>query len=212
VAHHDSAGGGGVIGPGDVQWMTAGSGILHKEYHEQKFAQKGGAFHMAQLWVNLPKAHKLAAPRYQPLLATQMGQVELPDQAGVIRVIAGEFRGVAGPALTYSPVNLFDGQLNQGGKVEFAFPAQQNAALLVIEGELVVNTTSRAHKDDFVLFENVGERVLLEAKSPTKLLVLNGEPLAEPIVQYGPFVMNTEHEIMQAIRDYNSGRFGHLEE
>jgi redox-sensitive bicupin YhaK (pirin superfamily) len=212
VAHHDSAGGGGVIGPGDVQWMTAASGILHKEYHEENYARRGGPFQMVQLWVNLPRAHKLAAPRYQPLLAEQMGSFELPDGAGSVRVIAGEYRGVRGPARTFTPINIYDARLAAGGKLEFSFPARQTAAFLVMGGELTVNDGATARADDFVLFRNAGERVTLEASADARLLLLNGEPIAEPVVQYGPFVMNTEREIEEAILDYQRGKFGHLED
>ena len=212
VAHHDSSGGGGVIGPGDVQWMTAASGILHKEYHEASYARRGGPFQMVQLWVNLPKAQKMAPPRYQPLTAAEMGNVELPGGAGRVRVIAGEFAGARGPAQTFTPINIFDTRLTAGGKVEFSFPARQTVAFLVMSGELAVNGSATARKDDFVLFRNAGERVSLEATAESELLLLNGEPIAEPVVQYGPFVMNTEREIEQAILDYQRGKFGHLED
>lgn len=210
VAHHDSAGGGGVIGPGDVQWMTAASGVLHKEYHEEAFSRKGGVFQMAQLWVNLPRAHKMAAPRYQPLAAQQMGRVTLPDDAGSVRVIAGEYDGVRGPALTFSPINVYDAHLNAGGSVEFTFPARQTVAILVMKGDVVVNDGTSARLNDFVLFRNVGERISIAATTDAQLLVLNGEPIGEPVVQYGPFVMNTAREIQQAIVDLNAGKFGYL--
>jgi quercetin 2,3-dioxygenase len=212
VAHHDSAGGGGVIGPGDVQWMTAASGVLHKEYHEQSYAQKGGPLQAAQLWVNLPAAHKMAPPRYQALQAEQMGIVSLPDGAGTVRVIAGCYRGVSGPALTFSPVQIYDVALAAGGRVKFDFPEQETVALLVMGGELRVGDARSAAANDFVLFRRAGERLELEATSSARLLLLNGEPLREPVVQYGPFVMNTEREIRQAILDYNGGKFGHLDD
>jgi quercetin 2,3-dioxygenase len=212
VAHHDSTGGGGVIGPGDVQWMTAASGILHKEYHEENFTHRGGPFQMAQLWVNLPRAHKMDPPRYQPILAEQMGVATLPQNAGIVRIIAGEFRGVHGPANTFTPINMYDAQLTAGGQVEFAFPARQTTAILVMKGEITINGAARAVTNDFVLFANKGELVAIEAQAETQLLVLNGEPIAEPIVQYGPFVMNTAQEIQQAFRDFSSGKFGHLDD
>ena len=211
VAHHDSSGGGGVIGPGDVQWMTAASGILHKEYHEQEFSRRGGAFQMAQLWVNLPKAHKMSAPRYQPLKAEQMGIVNLPDDAGQVRVVAGEFQGAKGPAKTFTPISVFDVRLNAKGKVELRVPQPYNASLLVMKGDVTVNG-KKATMHDFVLFKNAGERVHVEATSESQLLVLAGEPIGEPVVQYGPFVMNTEREIRQAFVDFNSGKFGDLED
>jgi redox-sensitive bicupin YhaK (pirin superfamily) len=212
VAHHDSAGGGGIIGPGDVQWMTAASGILHKEYHEESYGKRGGAFQMAQLWVNLPRAHKMAPPRYQPLLAAQMGIVDLDDGAGSVRVVAGEYRGVKGPARTFSPIDVFDARLNAGGTLELSFPARHNAALLVMQGAVTINGATEASVDDFVLFENDGERIAVEASAEAQLLVLSGEPIDEPVVQYGPFVMNTKREIEEAIADFNRGRFGHLDD
>lgn len=211
VAHHDSAGGGGVIGPGDVQWMTAASGILHKEYHEEEYSRRGGPFQMAQLWVNLPRAYKMSAPRYQGIKAEQIGLVTLPDDAGSVRIVAGEFQGVHGPAKTFTPIQVFDVRLNAKGKVELRFPRQHNAGLLVMKGTLTVNGT-RAAMHEFVLFKNAGERVQIEATSEAQLLVLSGEPIAEPVVQYGPFVMNTEREIHQAFADFSSGKFGHLED
>lgn len=212
VAHHDSSGGGGVIGPGDVQWMTAASGILHKEYHEEDFSRRGGPFQMVQLWVNLPRQHKLDPPRYQPILDADMGRVTLPDDAGVVRVIAGHYRGVQGPAKTFSPINIYDARLASGARVEFSFPAHQTVAVLVMKGDLVINDDARASTNDFVLFRTVGERVAIEATTAAELLVLNGEPLREPVVQYGPFVMNTEREIQQAFADFARGKFGHLED
>jgi quercetin 2,3-dioxygenase len=212
VAHHDSTGGGGVIGPGDVQWMTAASGILHKEYHEAEFARRGGAFQMAQLWVNLPRAFKMAEPRYQPILATEITRVQLADDAGVVRVIAGEYQGVRGPAKTFTPINMYDVQLKAGGSVEFTFPEHETAAILVMLGKGTINAATPVTENDFVLFAKSGERVVVEALADSRLLVLNGEPIAEPIVQYGPFVMNTQQEIQQAFRDFSAGKFGHLED
>jgi redox-sensitive bicupin YhaK (pirin superfamily) len=212
VAHHDSTGSGGVIGPGDVQWMTAASGILHKEHHEASWARRGGPFQMAQLWVNLPRAHKMDAPRYQALVADQMGLVTLPSGSGVVRIVAGEFQGVKGPATTYTPMNVFDVRLNAGGNVELTFPVRQNAGLLVMKGDITIDGKAPASMHDFVVFENAGEHVAIEAGSEAQLLVLSGEPIGEPVVQYGPFVMNTEREIQQAFVDFQSGKFGHLED
>ncbi len=212
VAHHDSTGSGGVIGPGDVQWMTAASGILHKEYHEASWARRGGPFQMAQLWVNLPRAHKMDAPRYQALVADRMGVVTLPSESGVVRIVAGEFQGVRGPAQTHTPMSVFDVRLNGRGKVEFTFPARQNAGLLVMKGDITINGVAPAVMHDFVVFKNAGERVAIEAGSEAQLLVLNGEPINEPVVQYGPFAMNTAREIEQAFADFQSGKFGHLED
>jgi redox-sensitive bicupin YhaK (pirin superfamily) len=209
VAHRDSTGSGGVIGPGDVQWMTAASGVLHEEFHEEGFARRGGAFQMAQIWVNLPKAHKMDAPHYQPISSRDIGVATLPDGAGTVRVIAGELAGVKGPAKTYTRIDLFDVRLNAGGKVELAMPAEENVGILVMKGEVAIGDRS-ARASDFVLFENVGDLIAVAAKSEAELLVLAGEPIHEPVVQYGPFVMNTEREIREAIVDFNSGKFGEL--
>jgi len=211
VAHHDSFGNSGVIGPGDVQWMTAASGILHKEYHEKEFSRSGGTFHMAQIWVNLPKAHKMDSPRYQAIAGGQMGVVTLANGEGEVRVIAGEYRGVKGPAATVSPINMFEIRLNPKGRVDLSFPAHQNTGLLVLKGEVTINGKSSANALDFVLFENEGEDIQVEAQAESQLLLLNGEPIDEPVVQYGPFVMNTEQEIRQAMVDFRNGKFGYLE-
>lgn len=209
VAHHDSTGSHGIIRPGDVQWMTAGSGILHKEYHEEAFSRSGGAFEMVQLWVNLPQKSKSVTPHYQELPASGMGKIELPENAGIVNVIAGEFNGVAGPAETYSPVNLIDIKLNAGGEVMTSVPAIHNTGLLVVSGSVEVNGQAAA-KHSFVLFENEGEDIHLKATEDSVLLLLSGEPINEPIVSYGPFVMNTKEEIDQAIMDFRAGKFGVL--
>jgi len=213
VAHNDSAGNSGVINPGDVQWMTAGNGILHKEYHEKEYSQKGGPFEMVQLWVNLPKKDKSTPPHYQALTAGDMGKVQLPH--GVVNVIAGELAAtgqpakVKGPAETYSPVNLFDIRLNKGGEISFPIPANHNTALLVIEGNIMVND-STAPQHSFVLFKNEGENISIKALENSVVLLLSGEPINEPIVSYGPFVMNTQEEIYEAIHDFQRGKFGTL--
>ncbi|HEY0465572.1 MAG TPA: pirin-like C-terminal cupin domain-containing protein, partial [Polyangiaceae bacterium] len=169
-------------------------------------------FQMAQLWVNLPRVHKLANPRYQPITSAQMGLVTLPRGAGTVRVVAGEFEGVRGPAMTFTPINIYDARLVAQGQVEFSFPARQTAALLVMKGNLAINGATEARENDFVLFKNTGERITIEASSDAHLLVLNGEPIAEPIVQYGPFVMNTQQEIQEAFADFSRGKFGFLED
>jgi redox-sensitive bicupin YhaK (pirin superfamily) len=212
VAHHDSTGNSGVIGPGDVQWMTAGAGILHKEYHEAGYARTGGPMQMAQIWVNLPRTDKMTPPGYQGIVDADIGRATLPDHAGYVRVIAGEYNGVKGAAHTFTPLNMFDIHLNTGGKIELAFPAEQNTGLMVLDGKVTVNGKTTAQALDFVLFENDGERIVVEASSDAHLLLLNGEPINEPVVQYGPFVMNTEQEIRQAITDFNSGKFGQMED
>jgi redox-sensitive bicupin YhaK (pirin superfamily) len=210
VAHHDSTGAGGVIGPGDVQWMTAASGILHKEYHEAEWAARGGPFQMAQLWVNLPRAHKMGPPAYQELGSGQMGRVELPEGAGEVRIVAGEFGGVRGPARTHTPLGVFDVRLNPGGEVAFDLPASWNAGLLIMEGEVSLADGKLAKQHDFAVFGHQGERIALRGATAAQVLLLAGEPIGEPIAQYGPFVMNSEGEIRQAISDFQAGKFGQL--
>jgi len=211
VVHKDSAGNGGVIGPGDVQWMTAGSGILHSEYHEKEFARKGGPMHFMQIWVNLPKSHKMHPPRYQALTASQMGRAVLPDNSGEVSVIAGSYQGAKGPAKTFTPINLFNIRMKSGGHAEFSFPAAENTALMVLSGDVTINSQKvKAH--DLVLFANGGEKIEVKAETEAQLVLLNGESIDEPMVAYGPFVMNTEEEIMQAVNDYRGGKFGHLED
>lgn len=209
VAHQDSAGNSGVIRPGDVQWMTAGAGILHKEYHEEQFSKTGGPFEMVQLWVNLPKKDKSTPPHYQAITANQMGKVELADGNGKVNVIAGNFNGVAGAATTYSPVNLFDIKLKGGAELTASVPAEHNSALLVINGNVEVNGT-KAPLHSFVLFKNDGDDITISASENSTLLLLSGEPINEPIASYGPFVMNTQQEIQEAIEDFQSGKFGVL--
>ena len=209
VAHHDSTGNSGVINAGDVQWMTAGAGILHKEYHEKEFSKKGGPFEMVQLWVNLPKKDKSTPAHYQAITADKMGKVELPGNAGLVNVIAGELNTIKGPADTYSPVNLFDIKLNAGGGINFNTPGNHNTAMLVVNGSVEVNG-EKAAEHSFVLFKNEGEEIDLKASENSVLLLLSGEPIDEPIVSYGPFVMNTEAEIYEAISDFQSGKFGVL--
>ncbi|MEO6231267.1 MAG: pirin family protein [Ferruginibacter sp.] len=210
VAHHDSTGNSGIINPGDVQWMTAGAGILHKEYHEEEFSKKGGLFEMVQLWVNLPKKDKSTPAHYQPITAGQMGKVILPDNAGQVNVIAGEFNNVKGPATTYSPVNLLNLELNKGGTVSGSIPTTHNAAALVINGAVEINGEA-APEHSFVLFGNDGEDIEVTATSDAVVLILSGEPINEPIASYGPFVMNTEEEIHEAIAEFQSGKYGVLE-
>jgi quercetin 2,3-dioxygenase len=211
VAHHDSTGKGCVIGPGDVQWMTAASGILHREYHEEAWARKGGTMQMAQIWVNLPKAHKMDPPGYQAITADRIGVARLPDGSGEVRVIAGEYRGVRGPAKTHTPVTMLDIRLEGNGRAELDVPARHNAALLVMKGDVTVGGES-ASENEFVVFANDGERIAVEAGPEAHLLLLAGEPIDEPVVSYGPFVMNTEGEIRQAMLDFQAGKFGELED
>jgi len=209
VAHHDSSGNSGVVNPGDVQWMTAGAGILHKEYHEENFSKTGGPFEMVQLWVNLPAKDKLSNPGYQPLTADQMTRVILPDNAGQVNVIAGEFNGSKGPASTFTPVNMFDIRLNKGGGLKTSIPANHNTVLLVVEGEATING-GQAGLHSLVLFNNDGEDIEIQANADSVLLLLSGEPINEPIAQYGPFVMNTTRELEEAFAEFRSGKFGVL--
>jgi len=209
VAHHDSAGNSGVINPGDVQWMTAGAGILHKEYHEEKFSKAGGPFEMVQLWVNLPKKDKSTPAHYQALTAGQMGKLALPDEGGTVNVIAGKFNGISGPAKTYSPVNVFDIKLNAGAEVSTRIQEGHNTALLVINGSVEVNG-EKASEHSFVLFKNEGDEITIKASADSVLLLLSGKPINEPIASYGPFVMNTQDEIHVAIKEFQEGKFGAL--
>jgi len=212
VAHHDSTGNHGVIGEGDVQWMTAASGILHKEYHEKEFAKAGGDFQMVQLWVNLPAIAKMTPPKYQPITNEEMGRHELPDNGGFIEVISGQYLNIKGPAETFTSVNLQNAKLNKGGKAKFSFPARYNTALLVIEGEIIVNGNNRVPLNHFGLFENEGEEFIIEALENSVVLILSGDPIREPIAAHGPFVMNSREELIQAFEDYNVGKFGYLED
>ncbi|ULA69082.1 MAG: Short-chain dehydrogenase [Nitrospira sp.] len=210
VAHRDSTGSGGVIGPGDVQWMTAASGVVHEELHEKEFAEKGGLLEGVQLWVNLPKAFKMTAPRYQTLLSSEIPAVNIGEGAGRLRVIAGEFRGVTGPAKTFSPVHLYDLHLAAGHRIELDLPEGFNSSLFVLHGQVLVNGSQTVGEVEIGLFGQRGERVVLEAKQDATMLVLSGEPIAEPVARYGPFVMNTRDEIIQAVQDYQAGKMGHL--
>lgn len=212
VAHHDSSGGGGIISQGDVQWMTAGSGVLHKEYHEVEFSKQGGYFQMVQLWVNLPAAHKMTTPKYQALINKDINRYILPENTGEIEVIAGSHKGVSGSASTFSPVHLLNAVVRAGGRADFDFPQDYNTGLLVVAGSIRVNGIEQVAVDHFVLFENDATTFEFEALEDSKVLVISGKPLNEPIAAHGPFVMNTQAEIYQAINDYNLGKFGYLED
>lgn len=211
VAHHDSTGNSGVIGQGDVQWMTAASGILHKEYHEKEWSKKGGDFQMAQLWVNLPAKYKMSPPKYQAIERKQMGVEVLPDNGGVVEVIAGKYKSAAGPASTFTPIEMYNVRLNEGGKADFSLSEKYNTACLVVEGNVKVNG-EQIRTDHLVLFKNDGTDFVVEAVDDAIVLLLSGEPINEPIVPYGPFVMNTKDEILQAYNDLNNGKFGYLED
>lgn len=212
VAHHDSAGNSGVISEGDVQWMTAASGVLHKEYHEENFSKEGGEFQMVQLWVNLPAKDKMSNPKYQGISNAEINTYELAEGKGIIEVIAGEYKGIKGTASTFSPVHMLNAKLKEGAKANFSFPANYNTALLVVEGKVKVNNEELIETDHFVLFENEGENFVVETSSDAIVLVLSGEPLHEPIAAHGPFVMNHKAELLQAFEDYNLGKFGYLED
>jgi len=211
VAHHDSAGNSGIIGEGDVQWMTAGSGLLHKEYHEEEFSKKGGPFQMVQLWVNLPAKDKKTKPKYQEITNAMMSKAYLPAEKGYVEIVAGEFNGVKGPASTFTPMHVYNARLKKEATLDLSFPKDFNTGLLVIEGNVKVNGIN-AHADHFVLMKNDGEEFIIEATEDSIVLVLSGEPINEPIVAYGPFVMNTWEEIEQAVSDVNAGKFGVLED
>lgn len=210
VEHRDSTGKGGVIGPGDVQWMTAGAGILHQEFHSAAFARRGGELKMIQLWVNLPAKDKMTAPGYQSIEAASIPEVQLPDSSGLLRVIAGNYADAKGPASTHSPLNVWDLQLSQDKEMSFEQPDGWSTALVVLEGSVTVNGETTAQEAQLVVFGQQGKRVHLHASQDAKVLVLAGAPLNEPIVGYGPFVMNSKTEIDEAIRDFNSGRFGQI--
>lgn len=210
VAHHDSAGNSGVIAEGDVQWMTAASGILHKEYHEEQFSKEGGDFQMVQLWVNLPAKDKMTKPKYQGITNNELNKHTLPNNDGIIEVIAGEYKGTQGAATTFTPMNLFNAKLNKEASATFNFPANYNSALLVIEGNIRVNGNENVPENHFLLFANEGEEFTIEALEDAVVLILSGEPINEPIVARGPFVMNTQQEIREAMSDVNMGKFGYL--
>lgn len=211
VAHHDSAGNSGVIGEGDVQWMTAGSGILHKEYHDADYSRAGGPFQMVQLWVNLPQKDKMAPPKYQEITRGKMGQYILPDNQGTVEVIAGSYENVKGPAQTFTPMEVYNLRLKEGATIDLDLPAGYNTGLLVVKGGVRINNTEEAALDHFVLFENNGSSFRVEALEDSIILVLSGEPIDEPLFAYGPFLMNTYEEVEQAYNDFNKGKFGYLE-
>ena len=212
VAHHDSYGNSGVIGEGDVQWMTAGSGVLHKEYHEKEYSKAGGPFQMVQLWINLPAAHKMTKPKYQAIAAGDMGNYEIPDSGGTVKVIAGSFKNVKGPASTFTPIEMYIINLKAGKTIEFELPDTYNTGMLMINGTCTINKTEKAEQDHFALFKNDGTQISIMADENCSALVLSGEPIKETIVAYGPFVMNTKDEIAKAYDDVNAGLFGVLDE
>lgn len=211
VEHRDSTGQGGVIGPGDVQWMTAAGGIVHEEFHSPAFTRKGGTLEMVQLWVNLPAKDKNVDAGYQTLLNGDIPVVELPDSAGTLRVIAGEYEGKRGPARTFTPIDLWDVRLRQNGLSSLTLPEGRTVAVVVLKGAVQVNGDTIAREAQFVLLDRDGGEITLEANGDASVLILSGEPIDEPVVMQGPFVMNTPEEIRQAMVDFKNGKFGAIE-
>lgn len=210
VSHRDSTGKGGTIGPGDVQWMTAGNGIVHEEFHSQAFSDTGGAFEMVQLWVNLRAKDKGIAPSYQAITANMIPKVTLPNAAGTASIIAGDFAGTLGPAHTHSPMNVWDIRLTEGKEHIVTVPAEHSCMVVVLSGELMINQEEVIKNAELVMFESTGTTIQLEAKANTKLLVLTGEPFNEPVVGHGPFVMNTAEEIRDSLQAFHLGKFGKM--
>jgi redox-sensitive bicupin YhaK (pirin superfamily) len=210
VAHRDSTGQGGIIGPGDVQWMTAASGILHEEFHSPVFAKTGGLFRMVQLWVNLPAKDKMTAPGYQAILDADIPAVDLGTETGRLRVIAGNFRGTKGPARTFTPVNVWDLRLKSGASLSLDLADGHTSAIVVMSGQLTVGGSQAASEAAMVLLSRDGADTTVDASADSIALVITGEPIDEPVVGYGPFVMNTREEIQKAITDFNAGRFGQM--
>ena len=212
VSHKDSTGQGGTIGPGDVQWMTAGAGILHQEFHSDDFAKQGGVLQMVQLWVNLPAKHKMTAPAYQAILSKSIPKIELSSSSGSVRVIAGEYEGQAGPAKTFTPMNVFDIRLKKGEELVLPAADGWNTSVVVLRGALEGAGDSGVVAKDakMLMFSQDGQDIKIKALEDSVALLLSGEPIDEPIVGQGPFVMNTREEIDQAINDFNRGAFGSI--
>lgn len=208
VEHRDSSGGGGTISRGDVQWMTAGNGIIHEEFHSPAFTKHGGRFEVVQLWVNLAAADKSAAPGYQSITAADIPRVELANDAGTLAVIAGDYDDASGPARTFSPINVWDLRLNRDGATTLTVPEGHTTMVVVLSGTVQLGDTKIARDAELAMFEREGTEIDLEANNDAKLLVLTGKPINEPVVGHGPFVMNTAEEIEDSIRGFQSGRFG----
>ncbi len=212
IEHQDSSGGGGIIAEGDVQWMTAASGILHKEFHELEFSKQGGYFQMVQLWVNLPAQYKMSAPKYQAVSNASIPTYTLPDGGGILEIIAGKHKDVLGTIHTFTPIHVINAKLAIGAKEEFQFPVSYTTALVVIEGSIKINNNDAVDVNHFVLFNNDAEIFTIEAlQTDTIVLVISGEPIPEPIASHGPFVMNSQQELIQAFDDFQNGKFGYLE-
>lgn len=212
VEHHDSHGGGGIIDEGDVQWMTAASGVLHKEFHEKEWSSKGGLFQMVQLWVNLPAKYKMSPPKYQAISGNEMPFYPLDSNGSEIRVIAGEYKSLIGKASTFTPLHLLNARLQTGTEADFSFPGHFNTALLVLSGSISVNQKQDVQANQFALFLNQGEEFSIRGIDPSEVLILSGEPIPEPIASQGPFVMNTRQELVQAFEDFKKGKFGTLQD
>ena len=210
VEHGDSSGGGGVIGEGDVQWMTAASGVLHKEFHETEWSKKGGEFQMIQLWVNLPAEDKKSKAKYQAIKNSDIKRFQLENNLGEIEVIAGDYSDVKGVATTFTPINMYNLKAKKGAISHYQFPADFNSFLIVLEGQIKVNGEQIVDTDHFALFGNDGEDFTIEVMEDAVVFIVGGKPIGEPIAHYGPFVMNTKEEIMVAMQEFNSGKFGNL--
>jgi len=209
VSHRDSSGGGGTIGPGDVQWMTAASGLIHEEFHSEKYARQGGPFEMIQLWVNLPAKDKMSIPGYQGITADKIPEITLSNGAGIARIIAGVLDDAKGPAHTFTPMNVWDLRLNAGRTLSLALPSGHTIALYILSGALKVGLQT-IEATEMAVMEREGTELVADVTQDAVVLLLSGEPLNEPIVGHGPFVMNTRAEIMQAMQDYNNGKFGQI--
>ena len=212
IAHHDSSGNKGIIEEGDVQWMTAASGVLHKEYHEAEYSKTGGPFQMVQLWVNLPAKDKMSAPKYQAISNKDLSKYILPDNSGVVEIIAGDYEGKKGSAFTFTPINVYNIHLKKDKSVCFEIPEHFNTGLLVIKGSVLINDNENAGIDHFTLFGTTGTQIKLHTSEDSIILVLSGEPINEPIAAYGPFLMNKHEELETAISDFSQGKFGSLED
>jgi redox-sensitive bicupin YhaK (pirin superfamily) len=209
IAHHDSAGNSGIIGKGEVQWMTAASGILHKEYHESNYSKSGGPFQMVQLWINLPAEYKMTMPRYQSIDRSNICKIELSDSKGYIDLIAGDYNGNVGPAKTFTPIHMMNAYLHTGAKVDFNFPSNYTTLVLMVKGSAKIND-DKVGTNQICIFKYEGENFQIETEEESIVLILSGEPIHEPIVAYGPFVMNSKEEILKAYDDLNKGLFGKL--
>jgi redox-sensitive bicupin YhaK (pirin superfamily) len=210
LEHRDSAGNQGTIGPGDVQWMTAASGVVHEEFHSESFTKTGGTFEVAQLWVNLPSGQKMSPPRYQEIRASDVPRVNLPHGAGTARIIAGEFAATRGPAHTVTPIVLCDVQFAAGHTAELSLPDGYTTMLVLEHGSVVVNDAEPMRGVELAVFDRAGDRITVDCRQDARALLLSGKPIGEPVVGQGPFVMNTREEIQQAMIDYQSGRMGSL--